>query len=90
MGVWIRTKDKERLINCKSLYIGIIHFGNGGKGGNGIESYGIYEDEVIGTLGNYNSKEKTLRVLDMIKNHIQSRVNEDMVFQMPQDEEVKL
>lgn len=90
MGVWIRTKDKERLINCKSLYIGIIHFGNGGKGGNGIESYDIYEDEVIGTLGNYNSKEKTLKVLDMIKNHIQSRVNEDMVFQMPQDEEVKL
>ena len=90
MGVWIRTKDKERLINCKSLYIGIIHFGNGGKGGNGIESYGIYEDEVIGTLGNYNSKEKTLKVLDTIKNHIQSRVNEDMVFQMPQDEEVKL
>lgn len=90
MGVWIRTKDKERLINCKSLYIGIIHFGNGGKGGNGIESYGIYEDEVIGTLGNYNSKEKTLKVLDMIKNHIQSRVNEDMVFKMPQDEEVKL
>lgn len=90
MGVWIRTKDKERLINCKSLYIGIIHFGNGGKGGNGIESYGIYEDEVIGTLGNYNSKEKALKVLDMIKNHIQSRVNEDMVFQMPQDEEVKL
>lgn len=90
MGVWIRTKDKERLINCKSLYIGIIHFGNGGKGGNGIESYGTYEDEVIGTLGNYNSKEKTLKVLDMIKNHIQSRVNEDMVFQMPQDEEVKL
>ncbi|WP_270495850.1 hypothetical protein [Faecalibacillus intestinalis] len=90
MGVWIRTKNKERLINCKSLYIGIIHFGNGGKGDNGIESYGIYEDEVIGTLGNYNSKEKTLKVLDMIQQYIQSKDNEDMVFQMPQDEEVKV
>ena len=81
MGVWIRTKDKERLIDCKSLYVGIIPFNDG------TELYGIYENGVRASLGGYSSEEKTFKVLDAIQEFIKSRVNEDMVFQMPQDEE---
>lgn len=92
MGVWIRSQGKGMLIYTNEIY---------GKWYDKIVKRKIFEDDEtvkeyfvcddkFNELGIYSSEEKTSKVLDMIKNHIQSRVNEDMIFQMPNDEEVKV
>ena len=85
MSVWIRSQDGGRLINCKNLYIGVILTYDRDFG-----QRGIYENGIKNALGEYSSGEKALKVLDMIQQHIKTRVNEDMVFQMPSNEEVKV
>ena len=91
MGIWIRSQDKEMIINCYALEIDL-------GDGKSICSNGY-------VLGNYSSKEKALKVLDMIENFIISldkyliendnysgapslRKVATNVFQMPQDDEV--
>lgn len=83
--MWIRSQDKMLLINCdnfsiegypKSFDIETIEAATGNRT----------------TLGAYSSKEKALKVLDMIQEvKVIEHYNniESVVFQMPQDSEVK-
>lgn len=71
--MWIRSQSKETLTNAKDLYIRTISKG-----------YQICSDRV--NLGTYSTKEKALKVLDVIQNCI--AFNENIVFEMPQDGDV--
>jgi hypothetical protein len=98
--MWIRSQDKEMLIEVKSLKI--VNRLCDSKGIVG-EEYHVYEDGLY-NLGCYSTKEKALEVLDMIQKHLTgflvsgcSRIVHDCpiagiefhcVFEMPQDEEV--
>lgn len=74
MSLWIRSQDKERLINCKFLGISELN-----------HKFNIIIDDC--TLGTYSTKEKALKVLDMIQTFINNELIRDyMVFQMPLDE----
>lgn len=86
MGIWIRSQDKEKIINCYALEIDL-------GDGKSICSSGY-------VLGTYSTKEKALNVLDMIEKKIIENntiiCNEkeyakyvgirNCVFQMPDDE----
>lgn len=88
--MWIRSQDKEELKKCEYYSIEQSAFG---------------EDYVILVNGNYcfgvySSKEKALKVLDMIQERIieidktkffgsEEEVYISNVFQMPQDDEVE-
>lgn len=76
--MWIRSQEKDRLIKCE-------HFGFYQESKN---CNVIWGNESCLWLGVYSTKEKALKVLDMIQNHIESE-NWDKVFQMPQDSEVE-
>ena len=91
MGIWIRTQNKSRLFYIDKISIEFFdeiierRFFMEDK----IKrNWYIYDNKYI-ELGEYSSYKKCLKVLDMIQKFIQSRVNEDMVFQMPSDDEVK-
>lgn len=84
MCIWIRSQNKKILNNCNNLQVedvddNTFHI---------VESKNIYDHYLL--LGSYFSEEKAIKVLDMIQQFIKSRVNEDMVFQMPNDEEVQV
>ena len=76
MGIWIRTQDKEMIINCFAVGIS------------------LEDDKFICSngyvLGKYSTKEKALKVLDMIETHLEELEykihNRDVIFQMPDDE----
>ena len=76
--MWIRSQDKEMIINCYTLEIDL-------GDGKSICSNGY-------VLGTYSTKEKALKVLDMIETHLEELEykihNREVVFQMPQDDEV--
>ena len=75
MGIWIRSQDKETIMNCNEL--GIVFKDN----------KSIYSNGYV--LGTYSSRKKALKVLDMIQSFINNELIRDyMVFQMPQDDEV--
>lgn len=82
MKIWIRSQGGNWLVLASEFYIKTK------DGKDGISDVLTMDNQQ--QLATYSTYKKALKVLDMIKNHIQSRVNEDMVFQMPQDEEVKL
>ena len=77
MGIWIRSQDKEMIINCKFLGISELN-----------HKFYIITDDC--TLGTYSTKEKALKVLDMIETHLEELEykihNREVVFQMPDDE----
>lgn len=79
MGIWIRSQDKEMIINCYALEIDL-------GDGKSICSNGY-------VLGTYSTKEKALKVLDMIETHLEEleyKIHDrEVVFKMPQDNEVK-
>ena len=76
MGIWIRTQDKEMIINCYAIGI------------NFEDDNSIYSSGYV--LGKYSTKEKALKVLDEIQEFIVYYENiSNMVYQMPQDDEVK-
>lgn len=81
-GIWIRSQNKEKLVNVNEIEIGIIHE---------IVFYDISGDNIF--LGDYSTIEKALKVLDMIETHLEELEykfsNREVVFQMPQDDEVK-
>lgn len=84
--MWIRTQNKYILANANSFRIrkdGIddcVYYAINGH-------YDRYEQE----LGIYSTKEKALKVLDQIKDNMESFEHEPtMVFQMPQDEDVEV
>lgn len=76
--MWIRSKNRMQLQDVNRFV---------------IEQFetGIY---IVGngcTLGKYSTKEKALKVLDEIQYNMEPFEHEPtMVFQMPQDEDVKL
>lgn len=93
MGIWIRSQNKEILTKCDSVWYSTIdNLGIKSKEGNYIRTD-------YSCLGSYSTKEKTIKVLDMIQSHLLNKKlmdlglatslqNDDIVFQMPQDDEV--
>ncbi len=74
--MWIRSQDKEMLIKVVCIYLG---------GENHICASGAEWDNWY--IGKYSTKEKALKVLDMIQKRIcDYQLGE--IFQMPQDDEV--
>lgn len=73
MSLWIRIQNKEMLMNCNAVGIGLE------------DDKSIYSNGYV--LGTYSTKEKALKVLDMIQSFINNELIRDyMVFQMPLDE----
>lgn len=95
MGIWIRSQDKDDLFYAKIVEI-CKHKNDYAVLLNGIEK------------GRYSSKEKVIKVIDMINekiemnetikiigniglNYLESNgIHYNFVFQMPQDDEVKV
>ena len=87
----IRSQDKKRI--ATDLNLEILH-----------ESWDSNEWEIVnnavGVIGTYSTEEKAIKVLDMIEDAYCKSFEEqkdnyqghryDLVFQMPQDEEVKV
>lgn len=77
----IRSQDKQDLVCFKN----IIHLG--------LTNTSIYVHFVNGSylaLGRYSTKEKAIKVLDMIVDGWENQSKKfKFVFEMPQDEEVK-
>lgn len=89
MGIWIRSQNKEKLINVNnSLCIDYTEFDMTKE--NQLKA--IYGDDV--KLGTYSSEEKALKVLDMIETHLEELEykihNRNVVFQMPDDESLQV
>lgn len=57
-GIWVRTQDKKRLVNCKDIEA---------VGGTVISNY---DKEDYFKLGVYQTNERALEVLDSIQSHI--------------------
>lgn len=84
MSLWIRSQDKEKLININEHFS--IEYTDVGMDKTQLKSikYAIWGDNV--KLGVYSTEEKALKVLDIIQNAI---LTDFIVFQMPQDDEVE-
>ena len=83
MSLWIRSQDKENLINVNKIEI--TDFCDAYKST-------IWGDDIL--LGKYSSKEKALKVLDMIQEFIKNMYvgmanYTGKPFQMPLDSEVE-
>ena len=89
--MWIRSKDKETLINCNVIEYNDFY----------VKNAIVATSETISRtiIGKYSTKEKALKVLDMIHNKIieldknkflgmTEQIYIRCVFQMPQDNEV--
>lgn len=83
MSLWIRSQDKENLINVNKIEITDF-----------CDTYKstIWGDDIL--LGKYSSKEKALKVLDMIQDFIKNMYvgmtnYMGKPFQMPLDSEVE-
>lgn len=74
--MWVRSQEKDRLIKCE-------HFGFHQESKN---CNIIWGNESCLWLGVYSTKEKALKVLDMIESFIDYG---DTLFAMPSDEEVE-
>ena len=80
--MWIRSQDEERLIKAVCIYLG-------GENHTKWDYHRIYASSAEGDnwyIGKYSTKEKALKVLDMIQKLINWQIEE--VFQMPSDDEV--
>lgn len=67
--MWIRTQDREMLMNCNAVGIGLE------------DDKSIYSNGYV--LGTYSSKERALEVLDDIQSVLDDDGFEFGVFQMP-------
>lgn len=91
--MWIRSQNRESLLNVKDLCIYEL---NCEEKKYQFICFVFGEDYYI--LGNYSSKEKALKVLDMIQEEIEygnktikkekHELHTNKVFEMPQDDEV--
>lgn len=97
--MWIRSQDKELLIKVKEVYISNNSLKNLWlkelyKKETLILNYLIQTD--MTALGTYSTKEKAMKVLDMIQERLfyierfGAHHTNEIVFQMPQDEEVEV
>lgn len=98
MGIWIRSQDREHIVNADDIYYSSEYVETG--------NYILYQrGSYTYLLGEYSTKEKALRVIDLIHERIET-INHEVymaaqaspfgrfliqdykVFQMPQDDEV--
>lgn len=79
--MWIRSQSKKVLLNVNQVVI------NNTKDENECYIHG-YSERGIDILGIYSSECKSLMVLDKIESYLEYSHN--IVFQMPQDDEVGL
>ena len=108
MSVWIRSQDKLTLEELNAVSAYRVYKNEGGYWHDyydGLGDMDVYYS--VGALGYYSSKEKAIKVLDMIQSFIEAlakveitsnmivrdnnnRIKNNMVFQMPLDEDIKL
>lgn len=92
MGIWIRSQNKELLVSADHVYYNHLFLIN-------VENHYVNYNGKI--LGRYSTKEKALKVLDMIDDKIlkidrskffgfTEHCYENCIFQMPQDDGVKV
>lgn len=79
--MWIRSQNKKSLLNVNQVVI------NNTKDESEYYIHG-YSERGIDLLGIYSSECKSLMVLDKIESYLEYSHN--IVFQMPQDDEVGL
>ena len=79
----IRSKDKKTLVNLDNTNAIRIYEGDTGFT---VDAWGVSIDYEI---GEYSTEEKAIKVLDMIQNNFEDYIK-NVVFQMPQDEEVEV
>jgi hypothetical protein len=77
--VWIRSQNEELLIKATCIYLG---------NENRVYAYASNTGGDNWYIGKYSTKEKALKVLDMIQKLICDYQYEE-VFQMPQDNEIE-
>lgn len=89
--MWIRTQNKQLLIDVKSVHVGI----HASQHVISTETE-CYAEGEFSILGIYKSKERALEVLDMIQTRIikgttfdyinnSKRTTKEFVFQMPEE-----
>lgn len=85
MGIWIRSQNKCKMVQCVELYVDDSYDGD-----YDIEGYTIDDTPII--LGTYSTKEKAIKVLDMIQECINPHVEipqtniidiDDLVYRPP-------
>ena len=74
MGVWVRSRDKRRLQQVKTVYIGSDH-----------DLWGIYCDGSAKPLGTYKTEDRCLEVLDELQCAIKASEKTRVVYQMPKE-----
>ena len=80
--MWIRSQNKEYLLKVNCLF---------------IQKDSVFSDPTVykiieydkGAIAEYSTKEKALKVLDLIQKHILIEKTDTVIFQMPQDIEVE-
>ena len=97
--IWVRSQDKEILVETSNFRICEGWLANGKVKYYTIDVDVPHEEPFTFEIGKYSTKEKALKVLDKIQEAIVPKLiidvdgrvekNENMVFQMPQDDEVK-
>lgn len=75
----IRSQDKTKIINIKN--VSVINF----FGMNGVLAISVKALDVSYSIAEYSTKEKALKVLDMIQ---EAYVNGHIDYQIPADSEV--
>lgn len=75
----IRSQDKTKIINIKN--VSVINF----LGMNGVLAISVKALDVSCSIAEYSTKEKALKVLDMIQ---EAYVNGHIDYQIPADSEV--
>lgn len=67
--MWVRSQDNERLLKVEDVFIKI-------KDANGMYKICVYDK---GFIGVYSTKEKALKVLDMMHTKLNSRRKGDLI-----------
>ena len=83
MEIWIRSQNGEVILKCNDFFIHKSEF---------KELYYICTNNIY-LLGTYSSKEKAMKVLDDIQEHIKRHLTGDIsifnaIYEMPEDNEV--
>ncbi len=80
MSIWVRRQNRDALVNANYFFIDAGNRVYGDTGNPDPNDYGFF-------LGEYDSEEEALAVLDQIQNHINyyvSRNEPGSVFRMPE------
>ena len=96
--MWVRSQDKMKLIKCKNLEISLVeepYILLSTMDKKIKEHLGQWQiKDYNSVLGYYSTKEKALTVLDKIETHLElleyKTCGREVIFPMPQDDEVKI